>query len=118
VNVQSPISQAGGKIIPLSKATLEMIPLLSQRCAALASGQYSSFLVAGRDTLPTEPGGWLATPLMALGVDEGLPSLRKGLARLPVTHAEDGSLVSVRRLPTSGARTTLFSSDWPEGCGS
>jgi large exoprotein involved in heme utilization and adhesion len=118
VNVQSPISQAGGKIIPLSKSTLETVPLLSQRCAALASGQYSSFLVAGRDTLPTEPGGWLATPLMALSADGGFPSLREGLVRSPVAHAEDGSLVSLRRLPTSGARTTLFSSDWSEGCGS
>jgi large exoprotein involved in heme utilization and adhesion len=118
VNVQSPISQAGGKIIPLSKTSLEMIPLLSQRCAALVSGQYSSFLVAGRETLPTEPGAWLATPLMAMSVEEDLPSLREGLVRLPVTYAEDGSLVSLRRLPTSGARATLFSSDWPEGCGS
>jgi filamentous haemagglutinin family N-terminal domain len=118
VNVQSPISQAGGKIIPLSKSTLETVPLLSQRCAALTGGQYSSFLVAGRETLPTEPGGWLATPLMALSVEEDLPSFRERMARSSMMHAEDGSLVSLRRLPTFGARTALFSSDGPEGCGS
>jgi filamentous hemagglutinin family protein len=118
VNVQSPISQAGGKIIPLSKTTLETVPVLSQRCAALTGGQYSSFLVAGRETLPTEPGGWLATPLMALSVEEDLPSFRERMARSSMMPAEDGSLVSLRRLPASGARTTLFSSDWPEGCGS
>jgi filamentous hemagglutinin family protein len=113
VNVQSPISQAGGKIVPLSKTTLETTALLSQRCAALAGGQYSSFVVSGRDALPTEPGGWLASPLMMLSAGEGLSQASAGLAR-PL----DESLVSVRRLPTSGARTAFVTTDWLAGCGS
>ena len=65
VRVQSPISQAGGKIVPLSKSTLEVNALLSQRCAAAASGQHSSFVLTGRETLPAEPGRWLMSPLLA-----------------------------------------------------
>ncbi len=38
VRVQSPNAPAAGKIVPLSKTTLETAPLLSQRCAALAGG--------------------------------------------------------------------------------
>jgi large exoprotein involved in heme utilization and adhesion len=120
VTVQSPISQAGGKIIPLSKTTLETAAILSQRCAALASGQYSSFAVAGRDALPIEPGNWLISPLMALSSGEGSPSLPEALSisSVDLAHIQDGSPVSVRRLPTLGARTALLSTDWSEGCGS
>jgi hypothetical protein len=120
VTVQSPISQAGGKIIPLSKTTLETAAILSQRCAALASGQYSSFAVAGRDALPIEPGSWLTSPLMALSNGEGSSSLPEALSisSADLAHAQDGFLVSLRRLPTFGARTTLLSTDWSEGCGS
>jgi filamentous hemagglutinin family protein len=121
VTIQSPISQAGGKIIPLSKTTLETVALLSQRCAALASGQYSSFAVAGRDALPMEPGSWLTSPLIALSSDGGLPSSLPealSISSADLAHAQDGFLVSLRRLPTLGARTTLLSTDWSEGCGS
>jgi large exoprotein involved in heme utilization and adhesion len=61
--IQSPISPASGKIIPLSQKPLIETSLMSQRCAASADGIYSSFTVAGRDSLPAEPGGWLSSPL-------------------------------------------------------
>jgi large exoprotein involved in heme utilization and adhesion len=61
--IQSPISPAGGKIVPLGQKPLIATTLLSQRCAALAPGNASSFTVAGRDSLPLEPGGWPSSPL-------------------------------------------------------
>src|SRR4030095_15594188 len=50
--IQSPISPASGKIVPLGQKPLLAITLLSQRCAALAGGHASSFTVAGRDGVP------------------------------------------------------------------
>src|SRR5262249_9630117 len=69
VSIQSPIAPAGGKIFPLPEKPLIATTLLSQRCAAQAGGNISSFTVAGRDSLPAEPGGWLSSPL-ALGTTE------------------------------------------------
>ena len=63
VTIQSPNAPASGQIQPLGKTPLTATALLNQRCAALAGGEFSSFTVAGRDSLPTEPGGWLASPL-------------------------------------------------------
>ena len=63
ITVQSPNAPASGKIIPLSQKPLLATSLLNQRCASLAGGEFSSFTVAGRDSLPTEPGSWLASPL-------------------------------------------------------
>ena len=48
--IQSPISPASGKIVPLGQKPLIATTLLSQRCAALAGGNASSFTVAGRDS--------------------------------------------------------------------
>ena len=64
VTIQSPNAPGGGEIIPLSQEPLLPTSLLNQRCAALAGGEFSSFTVAGRDSLPTEPGSWLASPLV------------------------------------------------------
>ena len=66
VTIQSPNAPASGQIQPLGKSPLQATSLLNQRCASLAGGEFSSFTVAGRDSLPTEPGSWLASPL-ALG---------------------------------------------------
>jgi large exoprotein involved in heme utilization and adhesion len=63
ITIQSPIAPASGKIIPLPQKPLIATTLLSQRCAALAGGTFSSFTVAGRDSLPAEPGSWLSNPL-------------------------------------------------------
>ena len=56
-------------------------PILSQRCTALASGNISSFTVAGRDSLPAEPGGLVSTPLA-----------------LSISGAEDGALREADRV--------------------
>ena len=66
VTIQSPNAPVSGKIQPLGKTPLLATSLLNQRCASLAGGEFSSFTVAGRDSLPTEPGSWLASPLATL----------------------------------------------------
>ena len=71
VTIQSPNAPASGQIQPLGKTPLLATSLLNQHCAALAGGEFSSFTVAGRDSLPTEPGSWLTSPL-ALGSGTGL----------------------------------------------
>ena len=71
VTIQSPNAPGGGEIIPLSQEPLLPTSLLTQRCAALAGGEFSSFTVAGRDSLPTEPGSWLTSPLAFATLSEG-----------------------------------------------
>jgi large exoprotein involved in heme utilization and adhesion len=73
ISIQSPISPASGKIIPLSQKPLIETSLIGQRCAASADGIYSSFTVVGRDSLPAEPDGWLSSP-SALGIAELMTS--------------------------------------------
>ena len=118
VSVQSPISQAGGKIVPLSKAALEATPLLSQRCAALAGGAYSSFVVAGREAVPTEPGGWLASPLLLPEIEPNAVALDSTPLKSDALRVTADDLVSIRRIPFSISGAKLVSTDWLAGCGS
>jgi large exoprotein involved in heme utilization and adhesion len=71
VTIQSPNAPISGQIQPLGKSPLIATSLLNQHCAAVAGGQFSSFTVAGRDSLPTEPGSWLASPLAFATRSEG-----------------------------------------------
>ena len=63
VNIQSPVSSLSNTLATLPQRPLQPQPLLSQRCAAQVNGQLSSLVVAGRDALPVEPGGWQMSPL-------------------------------------------------------
>ena len=63
VNIQSPLSNLSGTLATLPQRPLQGQHLLQQRCAAQANGRLSSLVVAGRDALPVEPGGWLMSPL-------------------------------------------------------
>jgi large exoprotein involved in heme utilization and adhesion len=62
VNIQSPVSSLSGSLTTLPNRPLQAQPLLGQRCAAQANGHWSSLVVSGRDTLPSEPGHWLISP--------------------------------------------------------
>jgi filamentous hemagglutinin family protein len=63
VNIQSPVQNVGGRLTPLSQQFSSAAALLAQRCAArVADGKFSTFVVAGREGLPVEPGGFLASP--------------------------------------------------------
>jgi len=117
VTVQSPLSPASGKIIPLSQKPLLANALLNQRCAALAGGSFSSFTVSGRDSLPAEPGSWLSSPL-ALGIlesDSGTLT-RAGSNVTVLESAEETPLVSLRQIAPPGFLTQTFAVDSSAGC--
>ncbi len=69
VNIQSPVSSLSNTLATLPQRPLTAQPLLTQRCAAQALGKLSSLVVAGRDMLPVEPGGWLMSPLSVMGAE-------------------------------------------------
>jgi large exoprotein involved in heme utilization and adhesion len=61
--IESPVQNVGGRLTPLSQQFSSAAALLAQRCAArVADGKFSTFVVAGREGLPVEPGGFLASP--------------------------------------------------------
>src|SRR5262245_16609779 len=108
ITIQAPIAPAGGKIIPLSQKPLIASTLFNQRCAALAGGNFSTFTLAGRDSLPAEPGGWLSSPL-ALGT----PSLDKSLQ---AKSERETQLLSLRQIAPPGFLTQSFAVDLSTGC--
>jgi len=63
VNIQSPLQNIGGELTALSQEFSSAAALLAQQCAArVADGKFSTFVVAAREGLPVEPGGFLASP--------------------------------------------------------
>jgi filamentous hemagglutinin family protein len=112
VTIQSPNAPASGKIQPLGKTPLQATSLLSQRCAALAGGEFSSFTVAGRDSLPTEPGSWLASPLYAAGVGLGI----KAEGMKAEGERLETPFLSLRQIAPPGFLTQAFAVDWSAGC--
>jgi len=63
VNIQSPLQNIGGELTALSQEFSSAAALLAQQCAARAAGgTFSTFVVAAREGLPVEPGGFLASP--------------------------------------------------------
>ena len=63
VNIQSPLQNVGGELTALTQQFSSAAALLAQQCAARAAdGKFSTFVVAAREGLPAEPGGFLASP--------------------------------------------------------
>ena len=120
VRVQSPNAPAAGKIVPLSKTTLETAPLLGQRCAAVEGGQYSSFVVAGHYGVPTQPGGWLASPLAALSADKALGAGGEGRESTNAVSSltNETEILSLRGLPLSETLANISLTNWTADCGS
>ena len=117
VTIQSPNAPASGKIQPLGNTQLQATSLLNQRCAAMAGGEFSSFTIAGRDSLPTEPGSWLASPLVLIPVGFSAGTITEGgeQTRL-IDHAQETTVLSLRQIAPSGFLTQAFGMDRPEGC--
>jgi large exoprotein involved in heme utilization and adhesion len=109
--IQSPISPASGKLLPLGQKPLIATSLLSQRCAALAGGNVSSFTVAGRDSLPAEPGSLLSSPL-ALSMSESQDGTGKEASDM-MSH--EAPLLSLRKIAPPGFLTQAFAVD-SSGC--
>ncbi|HKT33467.1 MAG TPA: filamentous hemagglutinin N-terminal domain-containing protein [Nitrospira sp.] len=105
ITVQSPVSPASGKIIPLGQKPLLSNLMVNQRCAALAGGNFSSFTIAGRDSLPAEPGSWMSSPLALANVSE---------IKAPEA-TEYSALLSLRQVAPAGFLTQVFAVD-SSGC--
>jgi large exoprotein involved in heme utilization and adhesion len=127
VTIQSPNAPGSGQIQPLGKTPLLATSLLNQRCAALAGGEFSSFTVAGRDSLPTEPGSWLASPLTTLNAGMGVGAKAEGvkLEGLSASAGQvasgqwrvgDAPILSLRQIAPAGFLTQAFALDWSAGC--
>lgn len=114
VSIQSPTSNLAGTVASLPSSLRQAQGLQTGRCAALANSQASSFLIAGRETIPTEPGGWLPSPvLMAEGPASPFaesPSVEG--ARLAMA----GESLSLRRLTPAGFLTQHFAEAGTSGC--
>jgi len=120
VTIQSPNAPISGQIQPLGKTPLLATSLLNQRCASLVGGEFSSFTVAGRNSLPTEPGGWLTSPLALTTLSEGtgLASRGEGLEGTPLGTSPAGRtpLLSLRQIAPAGFLTQTFAVDWSASC--
>ena len=68
VTINSAISDLSGSLTPLPQGFLRKGVLLSSRCAAQVGGSNSSFVVAGREAVPMEPGGLLPSPISEPGM--------------------------------------------------
>ena len=63
VNIQAPVQNVSGDLVVLSQDFASAAALLGQQCAArVADGKFSTFVVAVREGLPVEPGGFLPSP--------------------------------------------------------
>ncbi|HBH80048.1 MAG TPA: hypothetical protein DDY39_09500, partial [Nitrospira sp.] len=117
VTIQSPTSNLSGTVGQLVSKTSPPQVLLQNRCMALAGGEQSTFLLAGRDTLPTEPDGWLNSPVSMEHLTgestEQASSLKvrsKSLNRLSaMTERKDKTnILSLRQLTPPGFLVRTF----------
>ncbi len=85
VNIQSPVSSLSGSLATLPQQPFHARQLLRQRCAAQSGGQLSSLVIAGRDALPAEPGGWLLSPFVLVATENSSrePLLGHGFPLVP-----------------------------------
>ena len=65
INVQASTTNVSATLARLPEAVAQAATLLRASCAArVAAGKASSLVVAGREGVPLEPGGYLPSPLM------------------------------------------------------
>lgn len=113
VTIQSPTSNLSGTVKQLTTKPSETQALLQNRCVALAGGDQSTFIVAGRDARPLEPGGWLSSPIsMEHLTGEGLEHAA-GLSAN--TRGAERGILSLRRLTPPGFLVRAFAVG-PTGC--
>lgn len=116
VTIQSPTSNLSGSLGMLPSNPSQAQGLLTQRCAALANGQASSFVVAGRELLPADPGGWLNSPLAFAALGETLDA-GDAVASAPAPIAtHDTDTVSLRRLTPARFLIVNFADSEATGC--
>jgi filamentous hemagglutinin family protein len=121
VTIQSPTSNLSGSLGPLTSKPSQPQSLVTQRCAALVNGQASSFVVAGREQLPSDPGSWLTSPIALAGIDAD--PFRDGTVAESASHfapRTSGLLandrVSLRRLTPARFLMANFADSEATGC--
>lgn len=114
VNIQSPTSNLSGTVSSLPSSMRQAQSLQTGRCAALANSRSSSLIVAGRDTMPTEPGGWLPSPFALTGEDGG-PFAQPAIQPTALLASAHETL-SLRRLTPAGFLTQHFAESELTGC--
>ena len=128
VLIQSPTSNLSGAVGQLASKTSPPQVLLQNRCIALAGGEQSTFILAGRDALPSEPGGWLSSPVaMEHWTGEeteehvsGLMVRSRGWNTQPVLvmSKDETTVLSLRRLTPPDFLVRSFAGHAPTGCSS
>jgi len=118
VTIQSPNAPASGKIQPLGNRPLQTTALLTQRCAAVTGGKFSSFMVTGRDSLPMEPGGWLSSPpvLAMLSEHKEESRIERLEGHLGPSQRNNQHVLSLRRIVPPGFLSQIFAKESPAGC--
>ena len=118
VTIQSPTSNLSGSLGTLASKPSQVQSLLTQRCAALVNGQASSFVVAGREQLPSDPGSWLTSPLALAALGESLDAGNVVASASPVIAiaAHDTEAVSLRRLTPARFLMANFADSEATGC--
>ncbi len=117
VTIQSPTSNLSGAVGQLVSKTSPPQMLLQNRCVALGSPAQSTFILAGRDALPSDPGGWLTSPVAIehwMGEEtEHASSLmvqRREPNNMPTLAAQSNetNVLSLRRLTPPGFSVRTF----------
>jgi large exoprotein involved in heme utilization and adhesion len=121
VTIQSPTSNLSGSLGTLASKTQQAQSLVTQRCAALVNGQASSFVVAGREQLPADPGGWLSGPIALAGIDVerfGEGTVAEGTSHLEprTSNLLASDRVSLRRLTPARFLMANFADSDATGC--
>ena len=134
--IQSPTSNLAGSVGSLPSSTRQGQALQAQRCALLNGGEASSFLIAGRDQVPTEPDGWLVSSLAPLSAGTGQEargegdgrlsglsslsslsgSVRTGILSHQIDQIDEPPILSLRRLTPAGFLTQHFTESETSGC--
>ncbi len=116
VTIQSPISNLSSTVGQLSSKPSQAHVLVQNQCAALANGLQSSFVVAGRHTLPTEPGGWLGNSVL-MAMDTSMsPELATEMPGVEQPFVSDSETLSLRRLTPAGFLVRSFGVNGSTGC--
>ena len=124
VTIQSPTSNLSGTVGQLVSKTSPPQVLLQNRCIALAGGEQSTFILAGRDALPSEPGGWLSSPVaMEHWTREekehasGLMVRNLGSNTFPsmTSRRDESTILPLRRLTPPGFLVRTFAAE-TTGC--
>lgn len=117
VTIQSPTSNLSGMVGQLVSKTSPPQVLVRSRCAALVGGPESTFILAGRGTIPSEPGDWLLSPLAFATAKTSASTLTDTDPHVSSSNQTNArSLLSVRQIAPPWFLAKLSASDWPVGC--